>query len=90
MIKSVFERTQQKSDQRRKGGKNTLDLVLLLGFKHAKLVVCLNDTHRLNKQSCAAGRGIVDKSRNIRSVLILYGHNESAVSLCDYCILQKF
>ena len=87
---AAFDRICEAADIRRKLGKNPVDLVLLLVFEELYLVIRLNDRHRLDKNRCAARRGVMHKTRHFSPVFIPDRDNISAVSHGYNIILKIF
>ena len=76
-----------------KGGKlcqYALYFLLLLTQQLFVFVAQLYHRSRLNKQRCAAAGLVVDKSRHILAVFLLYGYYKSAVSDCYEGFLKVF
>ena len=87
---AALDRICKAADIRRKLGKNSVDLVLLLVFEELYLVIRLNNRHRLNENRCAARRGVMHKTRHFSPVFIPDRDNISAVSHGYNIILKIF
>ena len=61
-----------------------------LCLKGFKLVIRLDNRHRLNEEGCTRGGGIVDKTLDFGAVFRLYGDNVSAVTHGNDIFLQIF
>ena len=77
-------------NRRRKLGKHALYFKLFLIFKHTKLVICLNNRHRLNEHGCAGWGGVVNKALYLVSVLYFNGNNVTSATLRYDIFLKIF